>query len=335
MNNRTKTYLLLFLMVVAGFSKTNAQAITISTWLDTTVILLGDQIKYHVEVEQARDLQVHFPLYNDTIIDKIEILERTDSDTTFLSNKLIRINQEYLITSFDSGLYLIPPQPFWFNNNQYIDTLKSQALFLGVLTFQIDSIQGINDIKPPIDAPLTFKEVLPTVLYVLLGLTILLFAYILFKRTKRDGPKPLLVRTKPKQPAHFIALNSLDELKRKKLWQQGKHKAYQSELTDIVRTYIEDRYQVIAMEQTSEETIVELESGRLMSQELLEKLKKMLYTADLVKFAKMQLLADEHERSLTDAYDLVMKTKIKVDLSSEKDQENQSDQDQNENVQNN
>ncbi len=325
MKNVIRNIAILIFIVLAGTGKTTGQAITVNTWLDTTVILLGDQIKYHIEVEQDRSLFVNFPLYGDTIIDKVEILERSQLDTLFITDKLMKISQDFLITSFDSGLYVIPPQKFAFSNGQFTDTIESQAKYLGVLTFQIDSVQGIADIKPPIDTPITFMEALPTGLYILGGLLLIAIIIILIRRLKGGEAKPILVRSKPKPPADFTALSSLDELKKKKLWQRGKHKIYQSELTDIVRTYIEERYQVIAMEQTSDETLETIASTGLLNQELFEKLKKMLTLADLVKFAKMEPLPDEHERSMTDAYDFVLKTKLKVDLSSAKPDEEKTD----------
>jgi hypothetical protein len=305
--------IVLFLLLLCGGAY--GQSLTVETRLDTNLILIGDQIRFHVEVEQQRDMKVTLPLFGDTITEKIEVLEASQPDTLFLSNEIIRVSQHYLITSFDSGLYIIPPQRFAFSYHGMGDTLESQALFLGVLTFKIDSIKGIADIKPPMKAPLSFREILPWILGGLAVVAIVVAGIWYYRRRKKIIPE-MVTRVKPVVPPHITALNALDDLKRKKLWQQGNTKAYYSELSDIIRTYIEGRFEIIAMEQTTDETLDALEAGKYLPETLFENLKGMLSLADLVKFAKYEPLADQNELVFQHGYDMVLQTKVKVDLTT-------------------
>ena len=318
MNQKTKKYGILFLMgLLALIGSVNAQEIKVNAKLDTNLILIGDQLKFRIEVEQDRDIFVELPVFNDTIASSIEIVDRSEPDTTFLTDKIIRLEQEYTLTSFDSGFHIIPAIPFPFVKESVKDTILSRPLLLQVYTFQIDSVTGITDIKPPINTPVTFKEVVPYILYSFAAILIILLIIWLIIKFGKNKAIPV-IRQKPKEPAHKIALRELDLLQDKKLWQQSRFKEYHSSLTDIIRRYIEDRFDINAMEQTSNEVLDSIKHANILSAENFEKLSQMLSIADFVKFAKLKPLPDENEKSLKYAYDFVLSTKLKADLTSAK-----------------
>lgn len=318
---RTKCKYCIFLLVTLISSIfVNAQEISIQSYLDTNSILIGDQIKLHFEITQNKDIDIILPFFTDTIVDKVEILEQSNPDTLFLSADVIKISKELLITSFDSGFYVIPAIKIPFVSNNVYDTILSKPLVLGVNTFDIDTVRGIADIKPPINTPITFKETLPWIGWGLLALVIIIFAIWLYlKISKKEVP--ILKREIPKEPAHTIALRDLDKLKTLKLWQQGKFKEYHSNLTEVLRIYIENRYSIQAMEQTTDEVLDALNESNLMNISSFEKLNDILVTADLVKFAKHQPLPDLNDQALEFAYDIVLKTKLREDLSKKKDED--------------
>jgi hypothetical protein len=103
-------------------------------------------------------------------------------------------------------------------------------------------------------------------------------------------------------------LEELNKLREEKLWQQGNVKLYFTQLTDIIRMYIERRYSINAMEFTTDEIlssacITSLDAG------IVNKLRFTLTTADMVKFAKGQPLASENELSMSNSYDFINETK--------------------------
>ena len=112
----------------------------------------------------------------------------------------------------------------------------------------------------------------------------------------------------PTRPPHEIALEELKKLEAERLWQQGLIKQYHSRLTDIIRTYIEHRYGIIAMEMTTGEILVAL-SRAISEKESSEKLSLLLQLADMVKFAKVQPLPGENEMAMQQSTDFVIATK--------------------------
>ena len=285
--------------------------VTVQVKIDTSMMLIGDQTYVTFESVFPDTMSVNLPIFADTIINKLEILNISNVDT-LVEDGRIKISQKYLVTSFDSGWYVIPPLDFilGFPKANRLDTLHSVPVYFGVLTMPIDTANAdaITDIKAPIEAPITFKELVP---YLGLGFGVLLLlflAYLIYLKWSKK--EPLFVKKeKPKEPAHLVAFRDLDNLKKELLWQKGLVKEYHSRLTEVLRVYIEERFDILAMESTTDEIIDALKSGGQLDKELNQGLYTMLSRADFVKFAKANPLADENEQSLTFAYQFVSKTK--------------------------
>ena len=277
---------------------------------DTARILIGDHVNIFLELNQPKSSSFLFPVFRDTIIEKVEVLSVSPIDTLELDDRL-KLRQHIVVTSFDTGFYVIPP--FLFLDNLNGDSLTSNALPLEVLTMEIDTAKGIADIKLPYDVALGFWEIAPYIFTGLLLLAIGLFLWFYYRK-KRMSPEPLPVRVKPVEPAHIWALRELDQLSREKLWQKGKVKLYHSKLTDIIRTYLEYRFDIKAMEYTTSETIEACSDLQEIREENLSNLQSFLELADLVKFAKWNPLPDENEKSQQIAYDFVLKTKLSPSL---------------------
>ncbi|HKI87511.1 MAG TPA: hypothetical protein VKA38_00700, partial [Draconibacterium sp.] len=307
----TKLFLLFAIALISGIA--NAQQIKATATLDSANILLGDQVKLFLEIDHPKDIVVQFPQVPDTIAGKIEVLNRSGIDTFSVDNeKNLKQIQSYLITCFDSGVYRIPPYWFKINVNGRIDSVPSNGVTLQVHTMAIDTTRGPTDIKMPYGAPLTLKEVIPYILgIILIGAIIFLILYSI-KRKKKNQPlfsKP----SKPKEPAHIIALRGLDRIKNEKLWQKDKVKQYYSEVTDVLRIYIEDRFEMPAMEKTTDEIIQSFKyRNDLISEKSFNNLSRILSLADLVKFAKYQPLPDDNNLTLVDTYFFVNDTKKEV-----------------------
>jgi hypothetical protein len=315
----TQRILLLF---ISGFLSLlpilgKAQA-SMEVKMDTNMLLIGDQTYLTLQVQHPANYTVEFPLFSDTVINTLEVLDVLPVDTLQAEN-LFTITHKYLVTSFDSGWYKIPELDFVFKQNQsaYPDTFQSQPVYFGVMTMPLDTVNTnvITDIKAPIEAPLTFKEILPLIGFGLGGLVALVLLYFLYLVLITKKPVPLLTKKeKPKEPAHIIALRDLDLLKDKKLWQQGGVKEFYIELIDIVRTYIEDRFEVPAMEMTTDEIIEAFGKNKAIDKDLKNNLFDLLMRADFIKFAKASALPDENEASMQFSYHFVVQTKPVVEL---------------------
>lgn len=301
--------LLLLLSTVQGFAQIRVEAA-----LDTNVMLIGDQVGLSLNMQIPEGYPFLWPFFKDTLTGDIEIVKQSNIDTTRLQNGLLNINQILTLTVFDSGYYVVPPIAFHYGND-YESIAETEPYILNVFTVEVDTSKAIMPIKGPISAPLTFAEVWP---WAALALGILIIPGLLiyyFKKKKKKEPL-VFKRAKPKIPAHTLALNQLESLNAEKLWQRDLIKEYHSRLSDIIRVYIEGNFNLQAMEMTTWEIIHAFGMVKI-KKENLEKLREMLVTSDLVKFAKLKPSPDKHTRSMDDAVSFVKQT-MNHDVNGEK-----------------
>jgi len=303
-------YALMLVLLSGGIQSLNAQQVKVKASIDSTHILIGDQLKLLFEIEKPKDLDIVFPSIADSFSSSLEVVERSKIDTSKLDDKKReKLSQELFITSFDSGMHQIPPFYFKLKNGKILDSVATRALAFQVHGMKIDTAKGPTDIKRPYTAPVTLKEIIPYILGIILIAAIVFFIFYYIKWKKKNVPlfaKP----EKPAEPAHIIAFRELDRIKEQKLWQQEKVKQYYSEVADTIRTYIENRFDIPAMEFTSAETIGSFrENKNMVDENSINQLQSILSLADLVKFAKYNPLPDDNNLTLTNAYFFVNQTK--------------------------
>jgi hypothetical protein len=272
--------------------------------LDTNAIKIGEQVTLTISADFLKETTVMFPQLRDTLPGGIEILGFKGIDST----KKLNYTVKYTLTVFDSGDYVIPSLPVVFRSTGNSDiTLMTDSLLLKVITVSVDTTKAIRDIKPIMTAPLTFREVLPY-LFIAAGILLLiaLFIYYLWRRKQN---KPFLpVIKKPFLPPWTIALEKFKEIEKSKLWQNGKIKEYYSEVSDALRSYIENQLNVNAMEMITGDIIEGLKEANVKT-DLISKVDRVLTLSDLVKFAKEIPLPDEHAEILSKAREFVLETK--------------------------
>lgn len=298
------------MLSLAGLTYTGkAQQIRVEAKLDQTKIKLGDQTILRLMAHVPANGHVDFPVLADTISSKVQIVEMGRTDTLADQNNpgIKTISRQYTITSFDAGLHMIPAYTFDSKEGK----LSTQALPLEVTEVKVDTTKAIYDIKEPLTVSYSFMDWLRDnwKLVLFSGLGILLLAGLIWYLIKKRKHKPVKQEpAKPVIPLDVLVLDKLKALKDQKLWEQGQVKSYHSELTDIIRDYLEKRYKVNALEQTSEEIFTGLKHLDIQAQEM-NKLRQMLLLADLVKFAKATPLPNENEQSMVNAVSFVMHTK--------------------------
>ena len=309
---------LVFFIAQVYLMTVNAQDITLKVSATKDTILIGDQLEMMIEVEKSNDFDVWFPIFEDSLTEHINVVQNLGIDTVDIDKNKSRLIQKYIITSFDSGVFEIPALKFPLSSKTGNDTIESTPVKLVVNTLPVDLEKPIKDIKSIYKAPITFAEIWPFLLIpVGLLLLILLLNYI---SKKIKAKEPIIPRfEKPKTPPEVIALRDLNSLKSKKLWQQGRIKEYYSLLTEIIRVYIEGRFDIMAMEQTSEEILERFEKTDYGTKEEYIYLRKMFLTADMVKFAKGTTLADENELHMANAYKFVENTTPVVEIEEDKE----------------
>lgn len=311
MNYRLSIYsILIAIMIQMAFwvrAQENIPSVTVS--IDRDSISIGNQARIGFLVASPSSYLWQWPEITDQIVKDIEVVYQSSIDTIRpRGSDLITLQKQVLITSFDSGYYAIPP--FQFKYRMPGDTawnlVETQPFLLYVAGVNIDISGSIRDIKDPMGAPITFLEILPWLLLLIVLISgLILYRYYLRKKRARAllAPKP----PKPRVPPHTRALDALEQLRQKKLWQSGRVKEYHSELTDILRHYIEERFEIMAVEMTSTEILDDVKKSDLPAQAI-EKLTRVLHRADLVKFAKGNPLPDEHEDSFACSIDFIRAT---------------------------
>ena len=262
----------LFLISFIGVSQENL----VTSSVDTTAIRIGEQIEFKITVNQTHN--VVFPTLQLDSLQKVEVVENVAIDT--LKN---RLEKKYLLTSFDSGQYILPIQQVLVSNKKFY----TNPLLIDVATVKVDTLkQKMYEIKAIQKEPKTFDDY-KHLLWWLLPLLLLLAIVFYFIFRKKE--KKLVVKIAI--PAIQEAMLRLKELDEKQLLQQHKIKVYYSELTDIIRTYIEKDIHIPALESTTNElieTMVDFNTSSKLgiSKETIQQLKIVLQSADLVKFAK-------------------------------------------------
>lgn len=285
-------------------------ALIVSATLDSTTLFIGDQTDLHLRATGEMGEQVTMPILDKELIPGVEIVDRTIVDTLTLKDGRVQYDQYLTLTSFEDSLFYIAPLPFVSGD----DTVWSEGLTLNVVQpFEMDTTDmAITDIKGVYKAPIWWWGIFRWVLLALLlaGVGVAGYYLITYLQSRKREEEGNEVVTEPLRPAEEVALEKLDAIKEKKIWQQGQVKEYHTQLTDVVREYIARRFEVSSVEQTSDETLRDIRPLLNERKDLYDQLRKMLTLADLVKFAKWSATPDENELSLRNAYTFVRETTI-------------------------
>lgn len=304
-------YILPLLFLLFGPGLLQAQNIEYGAGLDTNYMMIGDQQHFVLRVKSDAGIKIVFPQLKDTISKGIEIISGPVRDSVKESDGRWLFEEKYVITVFDSGVYVIPPLPIEVVNDSYNNVLRTEPLAVVVNTYQVDEQKGNYDIVMPYATPWNLAEILPYLLWGILVLAVIGAGWWYWKRRKKN--QPLFAAKKEVIPPYVKAIKLLDTIKAEKLWQAGKEKEYYTRLTDTVRQYLDDEFQIPAMEQTSFETLKAIEKYKEVDRDDKDRLAEMLQTADFVKFAKMTPLQDENARYLDTAYDFLNHTNRNVE----------------------
>ncbi len=302
--HKNTKYFILFAWLIVLINSTYSQKAEVL--LEPASILIGEHVEMTLQVEAPAEAHIQFPVFSDTIHNKIEILQYGTIDTAYSDDGYSRFfTQKYTITSFEDGYY--PIEPIEFKSISDNDTLifSSQAKLLSVETVKLDPEAGLKDIKPIIHIPRSFSEMLP---YILLALVLIIIVLLLlyYLRQRKKKPESLSLWESPDIPAYAAALSKLEALRKSKYLNEEKFKPFHSELTDILRRYFEKRFEIDAPEMTSDEIL--LATKKLLTEDDHTKLKDILVLSDLVKFAKHKPLISESEKKIKYAFEIVKNT---------------------------
>lgn len=274
---KRKLALFLSLLSIAVWSQPK-----VTTSIDTVKNKIGTEFKLSLKTNVDTLSKVKFP--ESKFFGALEVLESYKVDTVKKGDRYELI-KKYGLTQFDSGKYTIPRIPIIINGK----TVYSDSLAIEISDVKVDTLkQKMFDIKDiaTVKSPMGNWWIYVLVVIGLIGLGFLIF--YLLKNRKPKAKAEVIVYKTPIEKATTL----LQQLENKELWQKGAVKDYYSELTDIVRNYIEEEIKIPAMESTTSELIEGLRKAAKqkklkLSNDTVENLEKVLQQADLVKFAKV------------------------------------------------
>ena len=293
------------------FSLTGRSQMNVHAGLDTGHIRIGEQPVLTLTLEHRSSenkTEISFPTVGDSLGDHIEVLERSSVDTVKpapdRAPDLRRIERSFRITSFDTGYHAIPPFPFRVGD----DTVRTDPLMLSVEGVDVGKEHAFRPIKDIERFPYTWKAWFYDHWPWFAGLGAVLLALLLFllyrRYRKHSEPEP---EPEPERPPQELAMERLRELQDQKAWQEWEAKAFYTELSDILRHFLEDRYRIPALEETTAKILHELAFTEI-DEEGKGRVRKILKEADMAKFAKQRPESRERERALEDAIAFVQRS---------------------------
>lgn len=305
--------IVLFLIFSLSHFLANVSAqVTVEVRIDSLQMLVGQQTGITIDVSCDGKATVELPTFQkgQQLAPGVELVEMMAADTTKLDDgHRMQVTRKYIVTAWDSSFYYIPPMKVRVNNKEYLTkNLALKVYTLDVDTLHYDQYFGPKDVM---DAPFSWDDWKPVIASLVLILLLSgLAAYLVY--ILRTG-KPLIriVRRKRKEPAHKVALTAIERIKTERTWAQEDSKEYYTQLTDTLRTYIQERYGFSAMEMTSGEIIERLTQEN--DKEAIAELRELFQTADLVKFAKWTTLINENDANLMTALEYINQTKQEED----------------------
>lgn len=272
---------------------------TFSIDIDKDSVLIGDHFTLSMKLEFNEGEMGYFPQLVDSVM-AFDLIETYPVDTTEDG-----LEQKVILTQFEAGFYEINGLPALIQrSNGTIDTLQSNNETLFVSTIEVDTSQAFKPIKTVKSLPFPWKAFFKKLAIWLIPILIIIILIVWYILRKKDIS---LFTEKPKTPLDYYheAIDQLQALENKKLWQNDQVKEYYLSLSEILREYLEGRFEIQAMESTTDE----INENLILQDGLKMKLKEVLAQADLAKFAKFKPLGDENIRMMKLAKDFVRHTK--------------------------
>ena len=304
-------------MPAAGFGQGK---ITLSSSVDKATITIGDLITYTVLVSREEGVQVQLPALGENLggfeIRDYQVHEPKKKDGRILDQV------DYIISTFDVGEFEIPPVAISYSQppDSTENVLKTESIKITVESLKPSAEGDIRDIKPPWEIPFNWK---PVIMWGAIGLVIiiLIVAVTMYLRKRKKGESILPRKIEMPRPPHEVAYEELKKLVESDLLKQGEIKIYYSEISEIIRRYVEGRFDIIALELTSTELLEGLRSDSLPDEHF-SLFERFLYNCDLVKFAKHNPVEKENEEVTNLAFEIVDQTKWVEDEKVEAEGDN-------------
>tara|TARA_B110001452_G_scaffold61161_2_gene47859 strand:- start:1550 stop:3220 length:1671 start_codon:yes stop_codon:yes gene_type:complete len=254
----------------------------VASSIDSTAIKIGEELRYRIQVDVDSTSLVVFS--EEQTFQPLEIINSYPIDST-KKGGYYKLTKTYGLTQFDSGVYIIPKQKIIIGDKVfYTDSLKVQVNPVVVDTTK----QKLFDIKPITDVQRTRSNLwayIALVLLALLAVTGLVYWFFWRKKPLTEAEK---IAALPPYERAKLALEKLDE---DHYFQNEDVKMFYSDLTLILRQYLDEKVYDQSLESTTDELVFRLKTLQAANQislgaNTIRNIETILKRADLVKFAK-------------------------------------------------
>jgi hypothetical protein len=291
----------LLIVAVLLVSATIGDAATVSTSLTPTRARIGDLLHLKVSVEGMKSgSQIEWPIFEpDSLAFQLISVDSTG-----------KLPQErtFNLALYDTGKYLLPPLPIVLHVANSNETLFTRHFPVEIVSSLPDSATVPRPIKGPRSLPLTLRDVLAQAVWPAIILLLAVAGFLVYRRYRKKVAIPEQKIPEIILPAHELAMRELIELRDKKFPQRGMLKEFFTELSEILRRYMERRYKFPALEMATWDIEQEL-SGDSYPQILRNECLLILHESDLVKFAKFIPPWESCDKHLERSFEIVSATK--------------------------
>lgn len=280
----------LYVVLFLGFTLSLSAQNPVTSSVDSTKIKIGSAFDLTIKTQTSEGDKVVFPDVKN--IGPFEVIESSAIDTV-LENRKMELIKKYTLTQFDSGKYTVPRLSILVNGKNY----QTNLFDVEVTNVKVDTLkQKMYDIKSNMGSTTDTSSLIYYIIVLILCIAV---GFAVYWFIKKQQSKNLTEDDLFKTPLEKVS-KKLQLLDGKRLIMNGDIKSYYSEITDITREYIEEVFEIPAKESTTSDLIklllqaVKTKKIKL-SKEIIHDLKRVLETADLVKFAKSEPSYNEIE----------------------------------------
>jgi hypothetical protein len=311
-----KGILAVFMLLILFDGNSSAQNISARAFTDTSGYLIGDYIHYTVVAEYDKEISIFRPDIKGSI-SNIDVISEAEPQTV-VKGDTVTTTYKLILSRYDSSEVIIPPieikyginidtsarVPFLAEKDTTLISAFTNEVKFSVNALKVNVEEDIKDIKQPITIPPDWRIIALWILAAAILLGAAIYFYSKYKKKKAALPvvkKVIII------PPHVKALGDLNELEKQQLWQKGEIKEYHSRITEIIRNYFEERFDMPALELSTSEIMIYLDK-QPGAEDIKELTSAFLNNADLVKFAKYIPLNTINEEMMKQAVEIVERT---------------------------
>ena len=261
----------------------------VSVQLPDKEYLIGDYLRLSVTATTDTLHSISWPA-PESFSDNLDVISAAPLDTLQEAGS-ITYSTEIIFSAYDSGNYLIRRVPFLITDKQGTDTLYTDSIAVRIETLPVDTTQAFKPIKENLQVDYKDRRWMYYTAGGLVLLALLLLALRWWKRRRKQvAAAPAMAKTSLSQ----WALGQLQQIEQQQYWQQGQVKEYYTALTNVLRMYLEQRFDIPAMEATSDEVVEQMSQLQIETNTI----QQILQLADMAKFAKSRPVGEQNSRAM-------------------------------------